>query len=104
MLAQRSAEAAKEIRDLITNANDQVKEGVEYVLATGTSLEDIMKAIKSVERTVTDITDASEQPVLMMSLRRLPIWMKQRKKQLVLLMIVQNLRELSKAKLMSYAI
>lgn len=61
VLAKRSADAAREIRDLITDANDQVKEGVEHVLATGSALQDIVKAIKSVETTIGDITISSQE-------------------------------------------
>ncbi|MEM6602793.1 MAG: methyl-accepting chemotaxis protein [Pseudomonadota bacterium] len=61
VLAQRSAGAANEISNLITNANDHVKEGVEYVLATGTALDDIVKAIQSVERSMNDISVASQE-------------------------------------------
>ena len=61
VLAKRSADAAREIRDLITDANDQVKEGVEHVLATGNALQDIVKAIKSVETTIGDITISSQE-------------------------------------------
>jgi methyl-accepting chemotaxis protein len=34
-LAQRSSQAAKDIKDLITNSNGQVKEGVDLVVSFG---------------------------------------------------------------------
>ena len=42
-LAQRSSQAAKDIKDLITNSNGQVKEGVELVNQAGTSLTEIVE-------------------------------------------------------------
>ncbi len=38
-LAQRSSQAAKDIKDLITNSNGQVKDGVDLVNRAGTSLQ-----------------------------------------------------------------
>ena len=67
VLAQRSASAAKEIRDLITNANDQIHDGVDFVIATGTALTDIIKAIDAVEKTVTEISSASQEQALNIS-------------------------------------
>lgn len=41
-LAQRSAEAAKEIKDLISTSSSQVEQGVQLVTASGRSLEEIV--------------------------------------------------------------
>src|SRR3979490_1817992 len=41
-LAQRSSQAAKDIKDLITNSSGQVKEGVELVNQAGTGLTAIV--------------------------------------------------------------
>jgi methyl-accepting chemotaxis protein len=58
-LAQRSSQAAKDIKDLITNSNGQVKEGVELVNRAGASLNEIVESIKSVASIVADIANAS---------------------------------------------
>ncbi|HWM47474.1 MAG TPA: methyl-accepting chemotaxis protein, partial [Xanthobacteraceae bacterium] len=58
-LAQRSSQAAKDIKDLITNSNVQVQEGVELVNQAGTSLGEIVESIKSVAGIVADIANAS---------------------------------------------
>ena len=42
-LAQRSSQAAKDIKDLITNSNGQVRDGVELVNRAGTSLNEIVE-------------------------------------------------------------
>ena len=58
-LAQRSSQAAKDIKNLITNSSVQVKEGVDLVNQAGTSLEEIVTSIKKVADIVTDIANAS---------------------------------------------
>jgi len=58
-LAQRSSQAAKDIKDLITNSNDQVREGVALVNKTGTALTDIVESIKKVAEIVSEIASAS---------------------------------------------
>src|SRR6476659_8222279 len=58
-LAQRSSQAAKDIKDLITSSNGQVTEGVELVNRAGTSLSDIVAAIQRVAGIVSDIATAS---------------------------------------------
>jgi methyl-accepting chemotaxis protein len=47
-LAQRSSQAAKEIKDLITTSSSQVRAGVDLVNRAGTSLEEIVLSIKRV--------------------------------------------------------
>src|SRR6202142_374897 len=47
-LAQRSSQAAKDIKDLITSSNGQVAQGVELVNKTGAALDEIVAAIKDV--------------------------------------------------------
>ena len=47
-LAQRSSQAAKDIKDLIGNSSNQVQEGVELVNRAGTSLNEILESIKKV--------------------------------------------------------
>jgi methyl-accepting chemotaxis protein/CHASE3 domain sensor protein len=58
-LAQRSSQAAKDIKDLITNSTVQVKEGVELVNKAGDSLSEIVESIKGVAAIVADIANAS---------------------------------------------
>jgi methyl-accepting chemotaxis protein len=53
-LAQRSAEAAKNIKDLITNSNGQVNQA-------GSALSEILESIKSFAAIVADIASASAQ-------------------------------------------
>jgi len=60
-LAQRSSQAAKDIKDLITNSNGQVKEGVELVNRAGASLGEIVESIKGVAQVVADIASASAE-------------------------------------------
>jgi methyl-accepting chemotaxis protein len=60
-LAQRSAQAAKDIKDLITNSTSQVEEGVDLVNRAGSSLNEIATSIKMVVAFVADIASASAQ-------------------------------------------
>jgi len=60
-LAQRSSQAAKDIKDLITNSNDQVKEGVGLVNKAGTALTDIVESINKVVAIVSEIANASAE-------------------------------------------
>jgi len=58
-LAQRSSQAAKDIKELITNSNGQVQQGVDLVNKTGAALAEIVAAIKEVAQLVGDIANAS---------------------------------------------
>ena len=60
-LAQRSSQAAKDIKDLITNSTNQVQEGVELVNRAGTSLHEIVDSIKKVSSLVADIANAGAE-------------------------------------------
>jgi methyl-accepting chemotaxis protein len=60
-LAQRSSEAAKDIKALILDSNSQVREGVQLVGETGTSLNNIVESIKRVADIVSEIAAASQQ-------------------------------------------
>ncbi|WP_182086493.1 methyl-accepting chemotaxis protein [Aureimonas sp. ME7] len=63
-LAQRSAEAAKEIKELISTSTAQVGNGVELVAASGRSLEEIVAQVSEMSRTVAEIArSAKEQAV-----------------------------------------
>jgi methyl-accepting chemotaxis protein len=58
-LAQRSAQAAKDISRLIVNSSAQVREGVELVNRAGASLNDIVASIRKVAGVVSEIAAAS---------------------------------------------
>ncbi len=60
-LAQRASQAAKDIKDLITNSNNQVREGVDLVNKAGTALDDIVESINSVAAIVSEIAAASAE-------------------------------------------
>jgi methyl-accepting chemotaxis protein len=60
-LAQRSSQAAKDIKDLITGSNSQVKEGVDLVNQAGTALNEIVGSIKNVAEIVAGIAEASAE-------------------------------------------
>jgi len=60
-LAQRSSQAAKDIKNLITTSNEQVRGGVELVNRAGTSLQEIVESIKKVAEVVSEIAVASAE-------------------------------------------
>jgi methyl-accepting chemotaxis protein len=63
-LAQRSAQAAKDINGLISNSSGQVKNGVELVNRAGVSLREITGSIKEVVGIVADIATASSEQAM----------------------------------------
>jgi methyl-accepting chemotaxis protein len=60
-LAQRSSEAAKNIKSLIANSSERVQEGVGLVNRAGTALTEIVESIKKVADIVADIASASAE-------------------------------------------
>ncbi|WP_082537455.1 MULTISPECIES: methyl-accepting chemotaxis protein [unclassified Aureimonas] len=58
-LAQRSAEAAKEIKALISASTAQVERGVELVSASGRSLKEILTGVSEMNRIVTGIASSA---------------------------------------------
>ncbi|QND46280.1 HAMP domain-containing protein (plasmid) [Rhizobium lusitanum] len=60
-LAQRSAKAAKEIKDLINTSNDHVRNGVSLVGETGKALEEIVVQVQQVDGNVGAIVEASKE-------------------------------------------
>jgi methyl-accepting chemotaxis protein-1 (serine sensor receptor) len=58
-LAQRSAEAAREIKTLITASIETVQQGETYVAQAGSSMSEIVEAIQRVSAIVGDITTQS---------------------------------------------
>jgi methyl-accepting chemotaxis protein len=63
-LAQRSSQAAKDIKDLIVSSGGQVRDGVELVNRTGVSLKEIVSSIKQVADIVADIATASSEQAM----------------------------------------
>ena len=60
-LAQRSAEAAKEIKGLVSAANSQVQQGVALVERTGQALERIVAEVAPLATVVSEIAGTAEQ-------------------------------------------
>jgi methyl-accepting chemotaxis protein len=60
-LAQRSAEAAKEIKGLITASSGQVEAGVDLVGQTGAALGRIVKQIETITQTVEGIAASAQE-------------------------------------------
>jgi len=60
-LAQRSAEAAKEIKGLISASTTQVDHGVKLVAETGQSLERIMTQVTEINRIVSEIAAGAQE-------------------------------------------
>jgi methyl-accepting chemotaxis protein len=58
-LAQRSSQAAKDIKDLIISSSSQVKGGVDLVNKAGEALGEITESIKQVAHIVSEIAGAS---------------------------------------------
>jgi methyl-accepting chemotaxis protein len=54
-LAQRSAQAAKDIKELIANSSNQVRSGVDLVNRAGVALREIVESIHNVSTIVADI-------------------------------------------------
>ncbi|MCX8997166.1 methyl-accepting chemotaxis protein, partial [Rhizobiaceae bacterium BDR2-2] len=60
-LAQRSANAAKEIKALITASSEQVQEGVQLVGDTGKALETIVAEVQEINRHVAAIVESAQE-------------------------------------------
>jgi methyl-accepting chemotaxis protein len=60
-LAQRSANAAKEIAGLINNSSKEVGEGVRFVGETGEALKKIEEFVEAIDRNVDAITTAARE-------------------------------------------
>lgn len=60
-LAQRSAEAAKEIKTLIASSTEQVARGVQRVSATGEALSGIVTKVMEIDALITEIAESSHQ-------------------------------------------
>ena len=60
-LAQRSATAAKEIKDLISTSRDQVGAGVDLVTSSGHSLEEILGEVGKMAEVISQIASSAQQ-------------------------------------------
>ncbi|MCF1473038.1 MULTISPECIES: HAMP domain-containing methyl-accepting chemotaxis protein [Rhizobium/Agrobacterium group] len=60
-LAQRSANAAKDIKALITTSNSQVQSGVQLVGETGTALQTMVAEVQEINRHVSAIVEAAHE-------------------------------------------
>lgn len=60
-LAQRSAGAAKEIKDLIRDSVSKVNDGTELVNESGDTLQEIVTAVENVSTMVRDISEAARE-------------------------------------------
>lgn len=60
-LAQRSADAAKQIKELISTSNVQVEQGVSLVGETGTALERIIGEVHRINKAIAEIADSSQR-------------------------------------------
>jgi methyl-accepting chemotaxis protein len=60
-LAQRSATAAKEIKELIAESVDKVDNGAKLVDTAGKTMDDVVVSIKQVTELVTEISNASRE-------------------------------------------
>jgi methyl-accepting chemotaxis protein len=60
-LAQRSSEAAKEIKALINTSSEHVGDGVKYVGETGQALKRIVDQVVQINALVTEMAQAAEQ-------------------------------------------
>jgi methyl-accepting chemotaxis protein len=60
-LAQRSANAAKEIKQLISTSSDQVGKGVSLVGKTGKALETIVNEIASITGLISDLAQSAKE-------------------------------------------
>lgn len=60
-LAQRSADAARDIKTLITKSTEQVSSGVELVGRTGTSLEQIVGRVGQIATAIRAIANVAEE-------------------------------------------
>ena len=61
ILAQRSAEAAKQIKELIAKSTEEVKSGVTLVGETGTALEAIIGDVEDINKNVLAIVEATRE-------------------------------------------
>jgi len=66
-LAERTTEAARNIKALINTSTVQVSEGVDYVTQAGTVLQDVMVEVSEIGALVTEITEATRSTAQVLS-------------------------------------
>ena len=66
-LAQRSSEAAKEIKTLISSSTSQVERGVDLVGKTGKALTDIVEGVANISSLVSEITGSTKEQSVSLS-------------------------------------
>jgi methyl-accepting chemotaxis protein len=60
-LAQRSAQAAKEIKELITESVDRADAGLEMVSSAGKTMEEVVASVLRVSGTISEISSATSE-------------------------------------------
>ncbi|MBS0122637.1 hypothetical protein KB874_00700 [Aestuariicoccus sp. KMU-90] len=60
-LAQRSSDAARQIKDLISGSSEQVKSGVDLVQRAGAALEDVVREVADISQLVSGIAKAANE-------------------------------------------
>jgi methyl-accepting chemotaxis protein len=60
-LAQRSASAAKEIKELINDSVEKVEQGTRLVDAAGTTMQEVVQSVKRVSDMISEITAAGQE-------------------------------------------
>lgn len=63
-LAQRSGNAARDIKALVLKSNEEVKRGVALVNETGSALTSIVSEVREIDRHVSDIVQAAQEQAL----------------------------------------
>ncbi|MEO0904890.1 MAG: methyl-accepting chemotaxis protein [Pseudomonadota bacterium] len=63
-LAERAAESAKDVKNVIDQSVAQVESGAGYVADTGTSLTEISDIVQSISNSIGHINDASQQQTI----------------------------------------
>ena len=63
-LAQRSAKAAREIKELISSSSEQVDQGVKLVRETGVSLQEIVNGVTEINSLVDEIASSAQDQSL----------------------------------------
>ncbi len=61
LVLQRSAEAAKEVKTLINDSVEKVDDGTKLVDESGSTLEEIVTAVKKVSDIIAEIASVSEE-------------------------------------------
>ncbi|MEP4190711.1 MAG: methyl-accepting chemotaxis protein, partial [Sneathiella sp.] len=61
VLAQRTADAAKDVKELVTNSSEQITSGVERVNNTGNSLMEMGESIQNIAEVIDKISVASNE-------------------------------------------